>query len=225
MLIMATWRFCVVFAVRPSLFLARALSVSFTLYVPPMCILCVYLSFTATEPNVSPNTDGINFYGGFDQLLEDSTISSGDDCVSVVPNGLDRQELCAVHPLLLECSGGNVVVRNTSCLGGHGISIGGVRHGSVSNVTFENMTAYGNVAIIFRPFLTLLGVTTPTTRRVTETYSTPCPSYRMLTGACNPMLCPIHVRMSSGPAGPGSTPRASTAPAGFGSNRTPTPLA
>lgn len=44
------------------------------------------------------------------------------------------------EPELLACRGGNVVVRNVSCLGGHGASIGGVRHGSVTNVTFQNMT-------------------------------------------------------------------------------------
>lgn len=34
-------------------------------------------------------------------------------------------------------------MRNVTCIHGHGISIGGVRHGTVSNVTFSNMTATG----------------------------------------------------------------------------------
>eukprot|EP00729_Bicosta_minor_P017592 gene17592-6694_t len=32
--------------------------------------------FTATAPHDSPNSDGINFYGGFDQSLSDSVISN-----------------------------------------------------------------------------------------------------------------------------------------------------
>ena len=50
-------------------------------------------------PLESPNTDGINFYGGQDQLLADSVISNGDDCVSVVPVGLN-QRICIVSPQL-----------------------------------------------------------------------------------------------------------------------------
>jgi polygalacturonase len=34
-------------------------------------------------------------------------------------------------------------VRNFTCNGGHGLSIGGIRHGTVSNVTFSNITATG----------------------------------------------------------------------------------
>jgi len=35
-----------------------------------------------TAPYISPNTDGVNFYGGFDSVLKDSTIDNGDDCIS-----------------------------------------------------------------------------------------------------------------------------------------------
>ena len=63
--------------------------------------------------------------------------------VSVVPTGDFYSYHCEAFPASLDCSGGHVVVRNVTCLGGHGISIGGVRHGSVRNVTFENMTATG----------------------------------------------------------------------------------
>lgn len=75
-------------------------------------------------------------------MLSDSTIHNGDDCVSVVPMGLGLP-ICVTEPWRFECSGGSVVVRNVTCLGGHGISVGGVRHGSVHNVSFENMTATG----------------------------------------------------------------------------------
>lgn len=106
------------------------------------CVNVRVENIEAVSPHLSPNTDGINFYGGFDQMLRDSTISNGDDCVSVVPIGLGKPS-CVHSPEALECRGGNVIVQNVSCFGGHGISIGGVRHGSVTNVTFQNMTATG----------------------------------------------------------------------------------
>ncbi len=94
-------------------------------------------------PLASPNTDGLNFYGGSDQSFTNSVVHNGDDCVSVVPIG-EGAAVCAAEPSdRPECRGGNVVVRNVSCVGGHGIAIGGVRHGTVSNVTFSNMTARG----------------------------------------------------------------------------------
>jgi polygalacturonase len=89
-------------------------------------------------PNNSPNTDGINFYGGSDQLFEDSVVHNGDDCVSVVPTGDPASALCVTQPE--RCHGGSVIIRNISCLGGHGVSIGSVRHGTISNTTFENIT-------------------------------------------------------------------------------------
>ena len=95
-------------------------------------------------PQTSPNTDGINFYGGRDQSLTNSIISNGDDCVSVVNLG-EADVDCQKDPLLLKCRGGNVIVKNVTCLGGHGISIGGMRNGTISNVTFENMTATGGI--------------------------------------------------------------------------------
>jgi len=95
-------------------------------------------------PQTSPNTDGINFYGGRDQSLTNSIIANGDDCVSVVNLG-EADVDCQNDPLLLKCRGGNVIVKNVTCLGGHGISIGGMRNGTISNVTFENMTATGGL--------------------------------------------------------------------------------
>ena len=96
---------------------------------------------TATAPNDSPNSDGVNFYGGWDQSLTNSVIHNGDDCVSVVPTGDFFSQQCIMHPET--CRGGNVVVRNVTCNGGHGVSIGGIRHGTVNNVTFANLTATG----------------------------------------------------------------------------------
>ena len=93
----------------------------------------------------SPNTDGINVYGGFNTLLENAVIDNGDDCVSIVPTGegIDGGRFCFSSPADVLCSGGHVVLRNFTCNGGHGLSIGGIRHGTVQNVTFSNSTLTG----------------------------------------------------------------------------------
>ena len=98
-----------------------------------------------SAPYLTPNTDGINIYGGYDTLLEHSVVDNGDDCVSVVPTGewIDNGDFCYRDPGNVLCSGGHVIVRNLTCNGGHGLSIGGIRHGTVTNVTFSNVTATG----------------------------------------------------------------------------------
>lgn len=98
---------------------------------------------TILAPYLSPNTDGVNFYGGWDSLMQDCVINNGDDCVSVVPIGLGLDLCVSASTTDVRCSGGHVMVRNVSCSGGHGLSIGGVRHGNVHNVTFSNITATG----------------------------------------------------------------------------------
>lgn len=94
-------------------------------------------------PHHSPNTDGINFGGGYDQSIVDSHISNGDDCVSIVcadatvpaPVGAGTGQI----PF-----GGNVIVRNLTCSGGHGVSIGSIRHGFVSNVSVSDVHFIGS---------------------------------------------------------------------------------
>ena len=88
-------------------------------------------------PSTSPNTDGINFSGGHDQLLENSHISNGDDCISVVCDNANQTSNDKGMGY-----GGNVRVSNVTCVHGHGISIGSVRHGVVRNVTMENITLW-----------------------------------------------------------------------------------
>ena len=97
---------------------------------------------TITAPYSARNTDGINFYGGFDSSLSDTVIDNGDDCVSVVPIG-DPNICVNANWTDQACSGGHVIVSNLTCNGGHGLSIGGIRHGNVRNVTFVNITATG----------------------------------------------------------------------------------
>ena len=59
----------------------------------------------AEAPNTSPNTDGINFYGGSDQLFANSFVHNGDDCVSVVPAGDPQSAQCVNEPQT--CRGGD----------------------------------------------------------------------------------------------------------------------
>ena len=78
-------------------------------------------------------------------MLENSVVDNGDDCVSVVPAGehIDGGNFCFKDPGNIACTGGHAIVRNLTCNGGHGLSIGGVRFGTVANVTFSNITATG----------------------------------------------------------------------------------
>ena len=100
---------------------------------------------TLNAPYLARNTDGVNVYGGFDTLLQNAVVDNGDDCVSFVPTGewIDQGDFCYKDPANVLCSGGHAIVRNFTCNGGHGLSIGGIRHGTVSNVTFSNITATG----------------------------------------------------------------------------------
>ena len=106
---------------------------------------------TLSAPYSTRNTDGINVYGGFDTLLENAVIDNGDDCISFVPTGEwipgtvsnVTGDFCFNDPGNVLCSGGHAIVRNFTCNGGHGLSIGGIRHGTVTNVTFSNITATG----------------------------------------------------------------------------------
>ena len=105
-------------------------------------------------PNWSFNTDGINFYGGHDQSFTNSVVHNGDDCVSIVPIGENTNACKNGDPAQEGCRGGNVVVNNVRCEGGHGIAVGGIQHGTVSNVTFSNMTAtggFGDTQAIYSP--------------------------------------------------------------------------
>lgn len=96
-----------------------------------------------SAPHNSPNTDGINFAGGHDQSIVDSHISNGDDCVSIVCGGPKVPAPSAAGGGMIS-PGGNVIVRNVTCDGGHGVSIGSIRHGYVSNTTIENVRFVGS---------------------------------------------------------------------------------
>jgi polygalacturonase len=117
-------------------------------------MICVCLPLSplldrlVVAPHSSPNTDGINIYGGFDTVLEGPVVDNGDDCVSVVPVGenIGGGNFCFKDPGNVACSGGHTAIHNFTCNGGHGLSIGGVRHGTVSNATLSNTTVTGGQA-------------------------------------------------------------------------------
>ena len=76
-------------------------------------------------PHNSKNTDGVNFAGGHDQLIENSHISNGDDCVSVVTSSGTLSAGGALPSdggvgVGQSAVGGSVVIRNLHCVGGHG---------------------------------------------------------------------------------------------------------
>ena len=64
-----------------------------------------------SAPYLTPNTDGINIYGGYDTLLEHSVVDNGDDCVSIVPTGewIDNGDFCYRDPGNVLCSGGHTI--------------------------------------------------------------------------------------------------------------------
>jgi polygalacturonase len=85
----------------------------------------------------APNTDGVNFAGGRDQSVRDSVVWNGDDCVTAIaspswPAAEDRATDL--------WHGGSLLVENVHCNHSHGISIGSVRHGVITNVTVRNVT-------------------------------------------------------------------------------------
>ncbi|CAI9108342.1 OLC1v1007912C1 [Oldenlandia corymbosa var. corymbosa] len=82
--------------------------------------------FRISAPGDSRNTDGIHLSRSSNVIVTGSTISTGDDCISISPGS------------------SNVLVENIFCGPGHGISIGsiGAQHneGGVQNVTVRHCT-------------------------------------------------------------------------------------
>ncbi|KAK4575935.1 hypothetical protein RGQ29_026767 [Quercus rubra] len=80
-------------------------------------------------PKDSPNTDGIHIGSSSNIQILDSTIATGDDCVSMSPGSK------------------NINIRNVTCGPGHGISVGSLGGGpneeDVSGLTVTNCTFIG----------------------------------------------------------------------------------
>ena len=82
---------------------------------------------TISAPSNSPNTDGID-PSGSNYLIENSTISTGDDDIAVKPENA-------------ACD--NIVINNMTIGSGHGISVGGQTNDGVNGMTVSNVTFNG----------------------------------------------------------------------------------
>ncbi|KAL1544965.1 galacturonan 1,4-alpha-galacturonidase [Salvia divinorum] len=84
---------------------------------------------TITAPDESPNTDGIHLSNATNVEITDSTIGTGDDCISI---GTGSK---------------NILVKNIKCGPGHGLAVGSLGKRpdelSVGNITFSGCTLTG----------------------------------------------------------------------------------
>ena len=88
-------------------------------------------------PAHAPNTDAIDPIDTRNVLIENNTISCGDDVVAIKGNGPDLKYPNAVSS--------NIVIRDNTILQGRGISIGSGTSGGVSHVLAENNTFDGSM--------------------------------------------------------------------------------
>gem|GEM_PF-1339673 len=82
---------------------------------------------TISAPSNSPNTDGID-PSGSNYLIENSTISTGDDDIAIKPQNA-------------ACN--NIVINNMTIGSGHGISVGGQTNDGLNGMTVSNITFNG----------------------------------------------------------------------------------
>ncbi|KAH7372208.1 extracellular exo-polygalacturonase-like protein [Cadophora sp. MPI-SDFR-AT-0126] len=85
----------------------------------------------SNNQNFEKNTDGWDTYRSTGIIIQNSTITNGDDCVSFKPNST------------------NIIVRNLSCNGTHGISVGSLgqypaRVDYVENILVTNVNMYNS---------------------------------------------------------------------------------
>ncbi len=89
-------------------------------------------SVTIISPNNSPNTDGINPESSRNILIQNSTISVGDDCITI-KSGRNNDGRRRNMP------SENIYIKNCTLENGHGgIVIGSELSGGVKNVIVEN---------------------------------------------------------------------------------------
>jgi polygalacturonase len=85
---------------------------------------------TISAPSSSPNTDGIDPAGDTNVLIENSSISDGDDNIAIKAEDAGKQT-------------STIVINNCTFGSGHGVSIGNDLAGGVTGVTVENSTFNG----------------------------------------------------------------------------------
>lgn len=84
----------------------------------------------AEAPDESPNTDALNLSNVHDVLIENCSISTGDDNIVLLCSPVKNPTRPGVE---------NVVIRNCKLGFGHGLSIGSYTGGGVRNVLAENI--------------------------------------------------------------------------------------
>lgn len=92
---------------------------------------------TIQSPGNSPNTDGIDPTGSRDILIENNTISTGDDVIAIKGTGFD--------PRFPDANTARITIRNNIIRQGHGISIGSGTSGGVKHVLIENNRFEGSL--------------------------------------------------------------------------------
>jgi len=85
---------------------------------------------TISSPSSSPNTDGIDPAGDQNVLIENSSISDGDDNIAIKAEDAGTPS-------------SNITITNCTFGSGHGVSIGNDLAGGVNTVTVENSTFSG----------------------------------------------------------------------------------
>ncbi|CAN8294386.1 unnamed protein product [Cochlearia groenlandica] len=95
------------------------------------CVGVAVHDIVVSSPGDSPNTDGIHLQNTRDVLIHSTSLSCGDDCISIQTG----------------CS--NVYVHNVNCGPGHGISIGSLGKDStkacVSNITVRDVAMHNTM--------------------------------------------------------------------------------
>lgn len=89
---------------------------------------------TIYAPGNSPNTDAIDPIASRNVLIENNTISTGDDVIAIKGMVFDPK----LDPKFPEAITANIVIRGNTIRQGHGISIGSGTSGGVKNVLVEN---------------------------------------------------------------------------------------
>ena len=82
------------------------------------------------------NTDGFDPFASSDISLTDSYIHNGDDCIAVKSGKQPAAWSCDVP-----CE--NILIKNVTCAGSHGLTIGSEVAGGIRNVTFSNVRIHG----------------------------------------------------------------------------------
>lgn len=89
------------------------------------CIDVIINNINISAPADSPNTDGIKVGNSRNVQVFDSVISTGDDCISFLPES------------------SNINITRIHCGPGHGISLGSISSNSISGLNVRNCSFVG----------------------------------------------------------------------------------